>query len=387
MGEYVGLDVSMEETSVCVMAANGEIIWEGKVATEPGALVRALHRRAPTAQKVGLETGPLSTWLWHALRDADVPVVCLDARHAQAALSMRINKTDRNDAAGLAQLVRMGWYREVKVKRLAAHIDGALLASRALLVRQRCELENEIRGLLKNFGLKVKATKGRAFGQSVADLVAKRPVIRQVVTALLVAWSSLRLQIAVLSREVEEQATSDPVCRRLMTMDGVGKLTALAFRAAIDDPSRFRHSASVGAYLGLTPRRYASGEIDRMGRISRCGDALVRSYLYEAANVMLTRNRGVEPAQELGHEAGQARGLQEGARGAGTQDGGHSASHVARRHGLRHAERQGPGSVGRKGLARVCRGPPAIQARDGELSQPGRRRRRDRKWGCRAVLT
>jgi hypothetical protein len=112
MEEYVGLDVSMEETSVCVMDAAGEIIWEGKVATEPGELVRALHRRAPAAARVGLETGPLSTWLWHALREAQVPVVCLDARHAQAALSMRINKTDKNDAAGLAQLVRMGWYRQ-----------------------------------------------------------------------------------------------------------------------------------------------------------------------------------------------------------------------------------------------------------------------------------
>src|SRR5262245_48140480 len=146
MGQYVGLDVSMEETSMCVLAGSGEIEWEGRVATEPGALVRALHRHAGEAVKVGLETGALSTWLWHALREAGVPVVCLDARHAQAALSMRINKTDKNDAAGLAQLVRMGWYREVQVKRLATHVDGALLASRALLVGQRCELENQIRG-------------------------------------------------------------------------------------------------------------------------------------------------------------------------------------------------------------------------------------------------
>jgi transposase len=221
--------------------------------------------------------------LWHELQEAKVPVVCLDARHAQAALSMRINKTDRNDAAGLAQLVRMGWYREVKVKRLATHVDGALLASRALLVQQRCELENQIRGLLKNFGLKVRATKGRAFGQSVAALADKQPVLREIVLALLAVWSSLRLQIAVLSRRIEQEAMNDPICRRLMTMSGVGKLTSFAFRAAVDDPRRFRHSASVGAYFGMTPRRYASGEIDRMGRISRCGDALTRHYLYEAA--------------------------------------------------------------------------------------------------------
>jgi len=268
-----------------------------------------LRYRAPAMEKVGLETGPLSTWLWHSLREAEMPVVCLDARHAQAALSMRINKTDRNDAVGLAQLVRMGWYREVKVKRLTAHAAGALLASRALLVGQRCELENQIRGLLKNFGLKVRATKGRAFGQSVAELSAKQPVVRQVVLALLAVWSSLRQQIAVLSRQVEQQAMGDPVCRQLMTMDGVGKLTALAFRATIDDPSRFRHSASVGAYIGLTPRRYASGEIDRMGRISRCGDALVRSYLYEAANVMLTRTRRSNPLKSWGMKLAKRAGF------------------------------------------------------------------------------
>jgi transposase len=308
MSEYVGLDVSMEETSVCVMNAAGEMLWEGKVQTEPGVLVRVLHRRAPAAVKVGLETGPWSTWLWHALREAEVPVVCLDARQAQAALSMRINKTDRNDAAGLAQLVRMGWYREVQVKRLATHVDHALLASRALLVKQRCELENQIRGLLKNFGLKVRATKGRAFAQSVAALADKQPLLRTMVLALLTAWASLRLQIAVLSRSIQREAARSPVCRRLMTMAGVGPVTALAFRAAIDDPARFRHSADVGAYLGLTPRRYASGEVDRMGRISRCGDALMRKYLYEAATVMLTHSRGSNPlkswAAKLAKRAG-----------------------------------------------------------------------------------
>jgi transposase len=300
MTKYVGLDVSMEETSVCVLDAAGEVTWEGKVATEPEVLVRTLQRHAPGAARVGMETGPLSTWLWHALGDAGVAVVCLDARHAQAALSMRINKTDRNDAAGLAQLVRMGWYRAVQVKRLATHADGALLASRALLVRQRCELENQIRGLLKNFGLRVKATKGRAFEQSVAALAPKQAALQDVVRSLLAVWASLRQQIAVLSRQVERQAAEDPVCRRLMTMSGVGKLTALAFRAAIDDPARFRHSADVGAYLGLTPRRYASGTIDRMGRISRRGDALARSYLYEAANIMLTRSRGSHPLKLWG---------------------------------------------------------------------------------------
>lgn len=308
MTEYVGLDVSMEETSVCILDGAGSTIWEGTIDSEPEAIVRMLHRRAPKAAKVGLETGPTSTWLWHELRSAGFAVICVDARHAQAALSMRLNKTDRNDAAGLAQLMRMGWYREVQVKRLAAHGDGALLASRALLVKQRCELENQIRGLLKNFGLRAKATKGNAFEQSVRALSLRSEMLRDVVLPLLAAWSALRLQIGVLTSGVQKRAKQSAVCQRLMTMPGVGPLTALTFQATIDDPARFRHSASVGAYVGLTPRRYASGEVDRMGRISRCGDALMRSYLYEAANIMLTRSRSSHPlrrwAAKLAERAG-----------------------------------------------------------------------------------
>jgi transposase len=309
MAQYVGLDVSMEETSVCVLDEAGATVWEGKVLSEPEAIVRVLHLHAPETAKVGLETGPTSTWLWHELRTAGVPAICIDARHAQAALSMRVNKTDRNDAAGLAQLMRMGWYREVQVKRLAAHGDGALLASRALLVRQRCELENQIRGLLKNFGLRARATKGRAFEQSVEALACRSLILKDVVLALLGAWSALRRQIAVLSAGVQARAKTSAVCQRLMTMPGVGPLTALAFRAAIDDPARFRHSSSVGAYVGLTPRRYASGEIDRMGRISRCGDALMRSYLYEAANILLTRSRGDNPLRSWGQKLAKRSGF------------------------------------------------------------------------------
>ena len=309
MSQYVGLDVSMEETSVCIIDAAGSTVWEGSVASDPAEIERMLHRRAPDAERVGLETGPTSTWLWHELRGAGVPVICIDARHAQAALSMRLNKTDRNDAAGLAQLMRMGWYREVQVKQLAAHGDAALLASRALLVRQRCELENQIRGLLKNFGLRARATKGRAFEQSVEALAPRSSVLKDVVLPLLAAWSALRRQIAVLTAGVQGRAKDSAVCQRLMTMPGVGPLTALAFSAAIDDPARFEHSSSVGAYIGLTPRRYASGEIDRMGRISRCGDALMRSYLYEAANIMLTRSRANNPLKSWGAKLAKRAGF------------------------------------------------------------------------------
>jgi|JI8StandDraft_1071087.scaffolds.fasta_scaffold97333_2 transposase len=290
MSEYVGLDVSLEETSVCILDAAGSITFEGKVDSNPAAIEQLLKLRAPTAVKVGLETGPTSTWLWHELHAAGVPVICIDARHTQAALSMRINKTDRNDAQGLAQLMRMGWYREVKVKQLSAHVDSALLASRALIVSQRCDLENQIRGLMKNFGLRCKVTKGAGFERAVLLLVRHHQGLRDVLVPLLAARDALRKQEAALTAKVRERTLASPACRRLMTMPGVGSMTALAYSATIDDPTRFRHSESVGAYLGLTPRRYSSGETDRTGRISRCGDALARSYLYEAANVLLSRS-------------------------------------------------------------------------------------------------
>jgi transposase len=300
MMHYVGLDVSMEETSVCVIDLAGATIWEGKVPSNPASIEAITRKWAPKAERIGLETGPTSTWLWHELNAAGLPVICIDARHAEAALSMRLNKTDRNDAAGLAQLMRMGWYREVKVKQLAAHGDGALLASRAMLVKHRCELENQIRGLLKNVGLRPSATKGSAFEQSVSALVAQHEILKPIIAALLKVRDRMRQEIAVLTAQVRKRALSNEACRRHMTMPGVGPMTALAYSAAIDDPKRFKHSADVGAYLGLTPRRYASGEIDRMGRISKCGDPLVRSYLYEAANIMLVRTKAANPLKRWG---------------------------------------------------------------------------------------
>lgn len=308
MSEYVGLDVSLEETSVCIMNAAGSITFEGKVASDPVSIAALLEKRAPQAVRVGLETGPTSTWLWHELKAANVPVICIDARHAQAVLSVRINKTDRNDARGIAEMMRANWFREVKVKELNAHRDGALIASRALIVRQRCELENQIRGLMKNFGLRCKVTRRGGFEPAVLLLVRHHPALAEIIVPLLAARAALRAQEAVLSTKIKQRTQASPICQRLMTMPGVGAVTALAFSATIDDPTRFRKSASVGAYVGLTPRRYASGEQDRMGRISRCGDALARSYLYEAANALLLRSRTTHPlkgwAQKLAKRVG-----------------------------------------------------------------------------------
>lgn len=291
MAHYVGLDVSLEETSICVIDGDGQKVWQGKSSSEPVAIAKKVKLHAPEMTKVGFESGPLSTWHWHELGGLGLPVVCLDARQAKAALSLQINKTDANDAHGLAQIVRTGWYRPVDVKSIESHLVRTLLTSRSKLVEVRTKLSNQLRGVLKTFGLIVGKTSGGAFEKRVRELTTGHIGLESIMESLLSVWRCTCEQIQVLDRQILAYARADEVCRRLMTAPGVGPVTALSYRAVIDDPSRFKKSSSVGAYLGLTPRRYQSGEVDRSGRISKCGDALMRGYLYEAATVILGRMR------------------------------------------------------------------------------------------------
>jgi transposase len=288
MEQYVGLDVSLEQTSVCVVDGGGKALWEGKCASTPEAIAATIRARAPAAVRIGLESGPLSSWHWHELRKAGLPVVCLDARHAKAALALQINKSDRNDARGLAQIVRTGWFREVAVKSVDSHLVRSLLTTRAQLVRMRVDLGNQIRGVLKPFGLVAGKGGGQPFAARVRALVADGP-LQEVAEALLAAWQAVGEQIAVLGRRLLAMAKQDETVRRLMTAPGVGVLVALAYVSVVDVPERFAKSSSVGAYVGLTPRRYQSGEEDYSGHISRCGDKLLRTYLFEAAGIILHR--------------------------------------------------------------------------------------------------
>jgi transposase len=218
-----------------------------------------------------------------------LPVICIDARHAKAALKMQINKSDRNDAVGIARIMQCGWYKEVRVKDLDSHAIKALLVSRALLVKIKRDIENQIRGLLKNLGLVIGRAKMNVFAVRAAELADARPAVAAAVEPLLKARDAVGRQIADLDRKVLRLARNNAQVRRFITVPGVGPITALCFLATIDDPTRFKRSRSVGAYAGLTTRRYASGEIDWTGRISKCGDKMLRTYLYEAANVLLTR--------------------------------------------------------------------------------------------------
>ena len=291
MSHYVGLDVSLKEVSVCVLDDDGCVVWRGSCPSTPESIAATVRQHAPEVLRLGLETGSLSPWLARGLENMGLPVVCLDARQAKAVLSLRINKSDPNDAHGLAEIVRSGWYREVQVKSQSAYQLQGLVGARAQLVKTKIDLGNQIRGLLRTFGLLVGQASGKKFDQRVQELLVDEDDLRPPIEALLVCWRRVCEQIGVLDKRLHAVAKRSPSIRCLMTAPGVGVIVATAYAATIDDPNRFRKSSSVGAYIGLTPRRHQTGELDYTGRISKRGDKLLRSYLFEAAGILLNRMR------------------------------------------------------------------------------------------------
>ena len=291
MKQYVGLDISMEETKLHVLDEEGRRVWRGTCRSHPDDIEAAVRRHAPAAVKIGLETGPLTTWLWTELRQRGLPMVCLDARQAKRALDLKLNKTDANDAEGLAHLVRAGWYCEVRVKSRDAMLVKALVGARRQLLDMTTALSNQIRGVMKSFGLVVPKGRGGVFEKNVRALLDGEAAIAAIVIPLLDVWRTLRARTAVLDRHLIAAARASASCRLLMTMPGIGPVTATSFVAAVERPENFVRSRDVGAWLGLTPRRYQSGEVDDEGRISRRGDRHLRVLFYEAATVVLTRSR------------------------------------------------------------------------------------------------
>jgi transposase len=286
---FAALDVSLEKTTVCVMSLDGTIVKETVVPTDPGAIAACLLDNPGQLERIGLEAGPLSEWLVRGLADFGISVVLMETRQVRAALSAMIVKTDRKDARGMAHLLRTGWFRPVHVKTPDAREQRAMLSARATLVARLKDIENSVRGLLRGFGLRLpRALRGR-WDAGVRDAIAGHPALLCIMEPLLVARGALREQLILIDKRVRDVAKADQVCRRLMTAPGVGAIVALTFRAAVDQPDRFRSSKQIGACFGLTPRKYQSGETDRDGAISRAGDASVRVVLFEAANVIMTR--------------------------------------------------------------------------------------------------
>jgi transposase len=287
---YAGLDVSDKSTHICLVDEAGATVWRGLCATDPGVLADTLLRQCPDVSRVVLETGALSAFLYHGLIERGVPAVCICARHAKGVLSTRANKSDPHDAEGLAQLARTGWFKAVHIKDGATHLDRTHLKVREQLVKAHGAMKNQLRGLLKLFGLRLgQATTPAKRAERLQALLAQKPELKAALAPLVATLSALEDQIATATRELRRRAAADPVCVRLMSAPGVGPVSALTFKASIEDPHRFESGADVGAFAGLVPRRHQSGERDTKGRISKAGDPMLRRALYEAANSLLGR--------------------------------------------------------------------------------------------------
>jgi transposase len=289
MSYYAGIDVSLEWSSVSVVDGEGKIVREGRVGSEPGALIGWFAELGLRVERIGLEAGPLSQWLYAAMREAGLAVELLETRHVRDAFKAMPVKSDRNDARGIAQLMRLGWFRPVHCKSATAQKRRALLAARRLVQGKLHDVEMSLRGLLRGFGLKVGTTTARRFEGRIRELVAGHGSLEAIAEALLAVRAVLMRELAGLHKRLLSIARQDEGARLLMSTPGVGAIISLTFLSAIDDPGRFRSSKRVGAHFGLTPKKYQSGEREVTGRISKIGDKGVRTALYEAANVILTR--------------------------------------------------------------------------------------------------
>jgi transposase len=301
MAYYIGLDISQRETAICIINENGERVKEGKALTVPSDIYGWIIKQVDVGDiiRVGHEAGAMSFWLQTELTKHGLPIVCMEAFQASALLETQRNKTDKNDARGLAQIVRMGgsFIRPVVVRSQNNQEARMLLTIRQHLVEQKVALENNITGSMKPFGLITPRghASAKKFKESVlATLVIaeKRGVmVREMITPSLDLYEDLCKQLDILTKHVTDQAKANPICRRMMTVPGVGPIVSLSFVTAVDNPKRFRHVCDVGAYFGLTPKQEQSGETDKMGSVSRRGDTMTRAHLVQAATVLLSSTK------------------------------------------------------------------------------------------------
>ena len=312
MDQYAGIDVSLEESHICVVDSDGKRLKEAKVFSEPEALIAWFAAFGAPIARIGLEAGPLSQWLYAGMKTAGLAVELIETRHVRDAFKSML-KTDRKDARGIAQLMRLGWFRPVHCKSLPAQEVRALLTARKVLQLKRIDVEMSIRGILRGFGLKVGATTPRTYERRIRELVAEHDTLSFIGEGLLKARAALESEFKLLEKRLMRLARHDDRTKLLMTTPGVGALISLTFVSAIDDTGRFKSSRAVGAHFGLTQKKYQSGETDVTGRISKCGDREVRCARYEAANIIL-------------HKAGKASALKDWAMG------------VAKRAGLKKAK-------------------------------------------------
>lgn len=309
MKYFAGLDVSLEETAICIVDEGGQIVKEARASSEPQALNAALREIDLPLERIGLEACSLTAWLHDGLRVEGLPAICIETRQANAAMKTMPNKTDRNDARALAQIMRTGWYRPVHVKSRQCRLWRSLLVARRTVLNEMRTIENVVRAILREAGLKLGTPSRTAFADRVRELAGADAMVMPLVEPLLRVLATMLREFAGLTKQVLDVAREEEICRRLMSAPGVGPVTALTFRATIDRPDRFRRSRAVGAHLGLTPARYQSGETDIQGKVSRCGDELARTALYEAAHTLLVRSKKWSSLRAWGMNIAKRRGM------------------------------------------------------------------------------
>lgn len=318
MKYYAGLDVAMKETFICILREDGEKIYENSCSTDPHLIHEELSKGGIKLEKVGLETGSLSHYLFKNLQALGCNVICIDARKMAAILSVTINKTDKNDARGIADAMRCNHYKEVHLRDINDHSTAILLKSRASLIQSRTALKNTVRGFLKAYGIRLGDVSHKKFPQVVREHSGDiLPAAFTGIQGLLKSFELINKEILGLEEELKEICKHDQEVQLLMTAPGVGMIVALTYKTDLGDPARFKKSDSVGAYYGMTPRQYSSGENIKQGRISRCGAREVRTLLAEAAVVLLTRNQSWSPLKVWGLKLMKKYGLKKASMAVG----------------------------------------------------------------------
>lgn len=318
MKYYVGLDVSMKTTSLCIVDEKGKIIQEATVPTDPDALAKTIRKKSLPVELVGIESGSLSFYLVEALQERKIPAICIDARKMSAILSVTINKNDKNDARGIANAMRTGMFNQVQLKPKEAINCGAVLAMRKCLVNQKVGLKNHIRGILKAYGIRLGAASTNEFSEKVkvkTEYLDK--MVYEMICSMLEIYEKISEELKRVDKEISKQAKEDKRSRRLMTAHGVGPITALTFITEIHNPERFKKSRTVGAYCGMTPSQYASGETMIQGKISKCGSTQLRTLLMEAGVSILLRSQKWSKLKAWGLKLMRKKGLKKAAMAVG----------------------------------------------------------------------
>lgn len=318
MKYYAGLDVAMKETFMCVVDEEGKRVFESKASTDPQAICDELSKGGVRLEKIGLEAGNLSKFLTKGLQDLGLNAICIDARKMAAILSVTINKTDKNDARGIADAMRCNHYKAVNLRNCEDNAIGIFLNSRTTLVESRGRLKNTVRGFLKTYGLRLGEVSHDKFSKTVYEVLSGLPAETICgIEGLLKSYDLMNEQIKKMDKKLNELCKKDEEVQRLMTIPGVGMVVAMTYKSDIGDPTRFEKSASVGAYYGMTPRQYSSGETIKMGRASKCGSKDVRTLLTEAATVMLTRSKTWSSLKVWGLKIMKKHGLKKAAMAVG----------------------------------------------------------------------